>query len=159
MKTNLLYSLYFCFVLFLLPSCDKGEVYYDFKELKNGQWAVGDNLKFEIDSFTLNRDMAYDISLEVTNNVGYPYQNLWLVMEYVVNDSVTIQKEREFILTTKDGVWIGEGFGSLFQSSHRVESAYRFRDIDNLSIYIRHGMTDSVLNGIERVGIKIKETE
>ena len=145
-------------LLFIVSSCGRREAYYQFRELKNGDWAIDQTLLFEIDSATVTPDIAYDISIELTNNVDYPYRNFWISMEVVDGDSMRSEKEIEFVLADEYGKWQGAGFGSLYQSSHTVFERLVFDEGESYKVYIRHKMQDKKLHGIEKVGIKIKES-
>lgn len=145
------------FLLLIFSSCGEREPYFQFQELENSDWAIDRTLLFDLDSASLKPDVAYDISIELTNNVNYPYRNLWLNISFEENDSIVKEKELEFLLADEYAKWTGAGFASLFQSSHPLEQKSIFSSTSKLKIYLRHKMQDEKLHGIERVGIKIKE--
>lgn len=144
-------------LLLIFSSCGERETYLRFQELENSDWAIDQTLVFNLDSVNIKPDVPYDISIELTNNVNYPYRNLWLSISLEENDSIVIERDVQFILADEYARWTGAGFGSLFQSSHPLRQKKIFTTTSNLSIYIRHKMQDEKLHGIERVGIKIKE--
>lgn len=145
------------FSCFLLYSCGEREAYYKFRELKNGNWAIDEKLEFEIDSVDFKLNTPYQISVEITNNVDYPYSNLRMFIKVFEEDSLVLDKEEELILADDFAKWKGKGFASLFQSSHLVRDSYFFKKRTNYKVHIRHGLKDENLHGIEKVGIKIKE--
>lgn len=148
------------FVLIIgLVSCSEREDYYRFEEIKGANWAVEDALTFVIDTMDVQSDIRYDVSVEITNNVDYPYQNLWLFSEYNKDDSTTVKSQKEFTLADEFGRWQGSGFASLFQSSHPVLKSVKFEKGKRYQIAIHHGMQDTVLHGIEKVGIKISRSK
>lgn len=139
-------------------ACGKREAYFQFKELKGGDWAINQTLMFDIDSMAnIELDTPYDISVELTNNMDYPYRNLWVEMFFDKGDSIKEERKEEFILADEYAKWKGAGFGSLFQSSHLIEKGYIFRDSVKLNIFVRHIMHDKNLHGIEKIGIKINK--
>lgn len=158
-NAKLLLALLPLFLLVGVSSCSKGEVYYKFQELKEADWPVEQVLTFEIDSLSIEKGVPYDISLEITNNVDYPYQNFWLFSEYYKNDTTVVKDEREFILADEFGKWKGSGFASLYQSSHLISKSIKFPERKNYVFYVRHGMKDEVLHGIEKIGVKIVKVE
>lgn len=147
------------FVAACIISCSEREAYYKFQELEAGNWPVHKVLLFEIDSFAVDSNVPYDISIEITNNVDYPYQNFWLFSEYSKDDSTTIKNEYEFILADEFGKWKGAGFASLYQTSHTVMKSVVFDKKKEHTIFMRHGMQDNVLHGIEKVGIKVTRSK
>lgn len=158
-KFYLIYcSIFLLIILFTISACRKGEAFYQFQELPDANWKKGEALVFQIDSGCINPDDYYDISLEIANNVDYPYQNLWLVFQYKSVDSVQVKTNEEFIIADEYARWEGAGFASLYQSSHLVK--YRVRlDPNKSTLAIKHGMTDSLLHGIEKVGLKIEKSK
>lgn len=154
-KTKLALLLLTPIILLSLFSCNGNETYFAYKELKDEKWAISQPLTFEIDSSRIKLGAFYDISIEITNSFLYPYQNLWVAYEYINNDSLKVEKKQELILADKSGKWLGFGFGSLFQSSHLLESSILIPKDRKYKILIYHAMNDSTLIGIEKVGIKI----
>jgi gliding motility-associated lipoprotein GldH len=138
-------------------SCNKQEIYYRFHEIKNVEWAQDDTLFFDIDSTLYELDRPYRLSIEVTNNVNYPYRNIWFFMQTDIDsDSVFTDTSKQFQLADEFGKWKGSGFGSLFQTSLPAGDIV-FRQKRNYRIKIEHGMRDEPLKGIEKVGIKISK--
>lgn len=137
-------------------SCVERDAYFRYNELKEGQWSMRDTLFFTIDSTDYNVDMPYDVFIEITNNVNYPYQNIWFFeWDNLTNDSTFTRTEIECPLADEFGKWTGTGFGSLLQSTIPLKENVIFRDKRNISIKVLHGMQDDVLNGIEKVGIRL----
>lgn len=143
-------------LLFVTFSCNKrGEIYSHFYELKDAQWSQKDTLQFQIDSTLFEPNKAYGLSLEITNNVSYPYQNIWFFIESdLTDDSSFVKVEKEFFLADDFGRWQGSGFGTLYQISLPL-GEIRFPAKRNYNIKIIQGMRDESLAGIEKVGINI----
>lgn len=136
-------------------SCNNQEIYYRFQELKDAEWIQTDTIRFDIDSTAFELNKPYDLTIELTNNVNYPYQNIWFfVRENIGNDSVFTNREKEFQLADEFGKWHGSGFGTLYQTSLPL-SKITFKEKRNYRIKLVHGMRDQRLPGIEKVGIRI----
>lgn len=151
-------TLFVCIVLLALFSfsCQHDEIYYHFKELRNAEWATNDTLVFNIDSTAFEVNRPYDISLEVTSNITYPYRNIWFFIQHdIANDSVYTDLSREYFLSDELGRSYGAGFGSLHQISFPFDKGIIFKEKRNYQIKIEHGMRDNLLIGIEKVGIRI----
>lgn len=142
--------------LFCLFSCDQREPYFQYNELKEAAWKQHDTLFFTIDSASYEVGIPYNLYLEVTNNVNYPYQNIWFfTWDNVVNDSVYEHREKEYSLADEFGKWNGEGFGSLYQSTFMYKDHVVFVKNRDVQIKILHGMRDEELSGIEKIGIRL----
>jgi len=150
-----------CSVLLILIniSCEKQEIYYHFHEFKNAEWQQKDTLVFDIDSTLFDLNKPYNLSIEVSNNVNYPYQNIWFFMQSNIDaDSIYTDASKEFQLADEFGKWNGSGFGSIYQSSLPF-GKITFKERRNHRIKLEHGMRDEPLKGIEKVGIKISLTD
>ena len=142
---------------FAYTSCDNQEIYYHFHEIKNAEWAQNDTLFFDIDSTLFELNTPYRLSLELTNNVNYPYQNIWLfVQTNLDSDSTFTDISNEYLVADEFGKWKGSGFGSLYQLSLPMNNIV-FKEKRNYRIKVEHGMQDEPLVGIEKVGIKISK--
>lgn len=141
----------------IYTSCDNREVYYHFEEIKNAEWAQNDTLFFDVDSTSYQLNTPYKMSIEITNNVNYSYQNIWLFIQAnLENDSTFTNISKEYRLADEFGKWNGSGFGSLFQLSLPFDEVV-FKEKRNYRFKIEHGMQDEKLIGIEKVGLKISK--
>lgn len=153
-KTSLLQSLILLFIASFYTACDEQTVYHSFQSLPTEGWQRNDTLFFNVsvaDSATL-----YNVSVEVRNRNNYPYQNLPLLIYYDSPETQNIKRDTlELRLADNAGIWLGDGWGGLYQSTLpagfiRIGKAgdYRFKII--------HLLPDEVLPGINDVGIKLK---
>lgn len=143
-------------LMFSLLSCNEREPYFQYNELKEGKWIQHDTLFFTIDSASYKPDIPYNLYLEVTNNVNYPYQNIWFfTWDNIGNDTVYTHLEKEYVLADEFGKWKGEGFGSLYQSTFLYKEHVVFNDNRDITIKVLHGMRDEELTGIEKIGVRL----
>lgn len=157
LRNKVLCALLCAFLAFAHISCNHQEIYYNFHELKNAEWVQNDTLFFDIDSALFELNRPYKMSIEVTNNVNYPYQNIWFfVQTNLKNDSTFSNVSKEYLLADQFGKWKGSGFGSLHQLSLPMGDII-FKEKRNYRIKIEHGMQDEPLVGIEKLGIKISK--
>lgn len=154
------YILTICFILaalFAVSCVEQGEVYLHYHQLKDGKWAQRDTMMFEIDSTIFELNKPYELSLEVTNNINYPYRNIWFFIQANINnDSVYTQISKEYEMADAHGKWNGSGFGSLYQISLPVQHI-TFKEKRNYRIKVEHGMRDEPLIGIEKVGVRLTD--
>ncbi|WP_291529078.1 gliding motility lipoprotein GldH [Bacteroides sp. UBA939] len=153
----LLKSLILLFVASFFIACDKQVVYHVYQSLPADGWRKQDTLFFKImasDSVAL-----YSISVEVRNRNIYPYQNLPLLISCDSPEAQNAKKDTlQLTLADSGGVWLGDGWGDLYQSSFstgyiRIGKAgeYRFK--------ITHLLPDDKLPGINDIGIKLRTLE
>jgi gliding motility-associated lipoprotein GldH len=137
-------------------ACDKQSVYHTFQTLPIEGWPQKDTLTFNVpvtDSMVL-----YNIFLEVRNRNNYPYQNLPLIL-YVDGPDASILKTDtlQLALADKNGVWQGNGWGGLYQSSVPAGNIY-IKKTGQYKIRIAYSFSDKKLSGINDIGINIKKS-
>ncbi|MBD8389513.1 gliding motility lipoprotein GldH [Dysgonomonas sp. BGC7] len=163
-KTSRMHKSGYTYLILLLVSlmnisCNKQEVYYHFHEIKDAKWQQKDTLTFDVDSTAITPNTLYSVAIEVSNNVNYPYQNIWFFVQHnFTADSTYTEISREYKLADEFGKWQGSGFGTLYQVSFPLTDIV-FREKKNYRIKIEHGMRDEPLNGIEKIGIKISKKQ
>lgn len=139
-------------------SCQEKEIYYHFEEIKDAKWSKYDTLVFDIDSTLFELNKPYNITIEVTNNINYPYQNIWFFVQTDFGyNSIFSEISKEYLLADEFGRWKGSGFGSLYQTSLSFDKQVTFDTKRNYQIRVQQGMRDEPLVGIEKVGIKIEK--
>lgn len=143
---------------FVCLSCEKREAYYRFSEFKEASWSKFDTIYFDVDSLSLNPDMAYDVTIELINNSDYPYQNIWLYIQDDFDDTSFSLEEKQYELADKLGKWHGSGFGSLYQLPLLYKKSISIRERRNYHLKVVHGMRDEPLLGIEKIGVKIESS-
>lgn len=146
-------------------SCANKDTHYHIYEIEDAKWGQNNALLFSVDSSMFRTDsllfqtgIPYTLSIEVTNNVHYPYRNIWFfVRDNIASDTAYTEQSKEFQMADIEGRWLGSGFGNLFQSSFVVADNIIFDERRNYYIRIRHGMRDEPLIGIEKIGIKLSK--
>lgn len=117
-------------------------------------WNCNDTLEYVITD--LNPDTPITISLNLRNRYNYKYENLVLKIIHNLEDSSSPSiKVVELPLANNSGIWLGDGWGSLRQTNHLLEKIQKPNLTDSTYIKILQIMPDSILEGIEDVGIRI----
>lgn len=138
-------------------SCNTRETYMHYKNIDDSLWSKNDTLYFEIDSSLIEPGIPYAISIEVVNNAAYPYRNIWFYTWDNFKDTIFEAAEKQYMMADEYGKWYGSGFGALYQLSFLYNEPISFKEKRNYLIKLVHGMRDEPLEGIEKVGLKIKE--
>lgn len=174
LKHRISFGLFFLLLSIVIISCTDNEGHYHIYEVKDAKWAQNDTVIFAIDSMAFEIDSAsfrydsplletntpYSLSIEVTNNVNYPYRNIWFfIQSNLESDTIQTELSKEYQIADIEGKWLGSGFGNLFQSSFLVADNILFREKRNYYIKLEHGMRDETLVGIEKVGFKLSKKQ
>jgi len=148
------YVLYL-FVLSIFLSCTEKETYFQYFELKKGEWSKYDTLYYDIDSASVITNVPMNVEIELTNNSEYLYRNIWLYIQDDFAGNLFQKYEKQYQLCDEFGKWYGAGYGSLYQLSLIYKENVIFEEKRNYRIKLVHGMRDEPLIGIEKTGIKI----
>ena len=102
---------------------------------------------------------TFNIYVNIRNRGEYPYQNLWLFLEKITPDSTISCDTIEFYLANNHGKWLGKGIGSTFEMPVFYQQNIKFQATGTYRYKISHGMRDSVLVGINDVGMRLEKVE
>lgn len=142
--------------LALLFSCHPETLYNQYQVIDGTEWGKEKVYYFTFEVNDISK--PYDVQLYIRNNNQYPYQNLWLF----VNEEPpvgSLQKDTiECMLADEYGKWFGHGI-SLYESSFPIRECYYFPYAGQYTFSFRQGMRDSILPGIQEIGICIMPFE
>ena len=149
-----------CLTLLLIvsASCSKGEVYYRFHHLQHGKWHRDSSLLFAVDSTVLQPGKPFSLSIELSFNNSYPYQDFWLRVEHNLTDPFFRSDTLYVKVADERGRWLGSGVGGLHQLSIACPYVVRPTARDSTTGYrvtMAHYMDDNPLKGVEKVGLKL----
>ena len=131
----------------LFFACDSSTLYNQYQVIDNTAWT---------------KDKVYYFTFEIEDNTKaydnkYPYQNLWLFC----NEEPPIGKLKkdttECILADEFGKWHGHGI-SLYESSYPIRLNYHFPYTGQYTFSFRQGMRDSIIYGIQEIGLRVIPT-
>ncbi len=146
----------FSFAILLLIGCSHPAVYNQYQEIERAEWA-----KDKVFYFTFMVDdisVPYDISLNIRNNNLYSYRNLWLLISEEKPIGTLSRDTLDCILADEFGKWQGKGI-SVFHSTIPLHKSYYFPLEGQYTFGIRQGMRSDLLQGIEKIGLKIEKTK
>ncbi len=140
--------------LFLCVACNLKEEYHHFNSIPLQGWNKCDTLSYHINGLGVNRPI--NISVNIRNTHEYSYENLILSVQHnLIDSTLTCTDTISLFLANSDGIWLGEGWGNLRQTSHQYTSIQKPQLTDSTYIKIAAIMPDTVLKGIEDIGIHI----
>jgi len=144
MRKNLLLLLLTIFCI----SCRNDIVYSRFNAIPSKEWHMDSAQCF--DYRIVDQTLDYRLIVTVRHTERYPYQNMWLFLgDSLHTDTI------EFYLADDRGQWLGDKHSGLIEMPVLYEEHYHFPDTGIYSLSVRHGMRDSILNGIIDIGLEI----
>ena len=148
-------SFWFIAVVLLLFSCNSRDVYMQYVHVDKGNWHKDSVIKFDI--AITDTVSHYNLYVNIRNRSEYPFQNMWLFVETFNPDSAVTRDTIEFYLADNKGKWLGTGVGAAYEMPvlYRQNLQFSQKGIYNFSVF--HGMRDTVLKGINDVGMRLEK--
>lgn len=148
-------SILLILIIILIVGCSKNEIYYQYQTIPSGKWNKDSVLLF---NFRIEHPAEpHDMFVHIRHHSNYPYQNMWLFLEMKQPDKQISSDTIEFYLADDFGKWLGNGVGALKEMPVYFRQQVVFPDTGNYILSIKHGMRDSVLTGINDVGLRIEK--
>ncbi|MDP4240142.1 MAG: gliding motility lipoprotein GldH [Bacteroidota bacterium] len=148
-------SLWAIFISLIAVACTSNDIYFQYKPVTLKGWSKDSLYSFDISV----KDTAaiYNVYVNVRNRGEYPYQNLWLFLNKTAPDKTQTKDSIECYLADQRGKWLGSGLGSIMEMPVLYQQKVRFKAIGTYHYKIGHGMRDSLLIGINDIGMRVEK--
>ena len=158
-KTILSKPVTFTFLLisFFAISCNRNDVFFEYKTVWPEGWNKDSSLVYTVN--ITDTVAKYDIYINTRNRGEYPHQNLWLFISKWNPDSTLSKDSIDFYLADQRGKWLGSGIGQAFEMHVLYLENVSFPQAGNYVFSLKHGMRDSLLVGLNDVGLRIEKKE
>jgi gliding motility-associated lipoprotein GldH len=143
--------------MFIIVSCGRNTLYKKYEEIPSGVWQKSHQTSFEFEIEDTTQLMEVDVM--VRNASLYPYRNLWLFIHQTRPDGSQTTDTLECVLADKNGKWLGDGMGDLWDNEIPWRLNYKFPQAGKYTYEIEHGMRNDIVPGIMDIGLKIKLQE
>lgn len=144
-------------MLLCMCACQSDAVFEEYQDVSPTAWDMNNPAHFEV---AINDTTGhYDVILHIRNTDSYPYQDLWLFTHSTAPDSTVALDTLACFLADNQGKWLGEGLLSEYDMPLLYMSNIRFPKEGTYTFDIAHGMRDSLLQGISRIGLTVEPTK
>ena len=144
--------------LVLLASCGKNVVLDELHSFKDSRWHM-DSVVTVVWEPEQSEDPVF-MSMYIRHSTEYPYNNLFLFRSIESTQGVEYTDTVNVALADPLGVWNGTGMSNLKTLEIPIgQGAVRFRDDERYTLKITQGMRDTVLYGIQDVGVQFEQVE
>lgn len=141
--------------LILLVSCKGEELYFQYQKVEKGDWYRDSVLTFTLDTLNANQIGEYNISLELTTSMLYPFSDIQLKIDHNLNDTIISSDTMRYRVADEHGKWLGKGVGSLRQLSIPYKSDIWLDSTRSYELRVFHLIKADPLKGVEKVGIRV----
>ncbi len=139
----------------LFISCNQNRFFEESVKIDDGIWRSDNIVAFSV--VITDTVAAYDMYLDVRNDISYPYSNLYLFLKTEFPTGEVAQDTIECILAGLDGKWLGSGMGSVRFNRFLFQDGISFRTAGQYRFELEQAMRVDELKGIRDVGIRIDE--
>jgi gliding motility-associated lipoprotein GldH len=152
MKTKLIVTI---LVSIVMMACNRNDVYFQYANVNPIGWSKDSLYGFDVEiTDTISH---YNVYVNVRNNGTYPYQNLWVFLSRTTPEKVIERDSIEFYLTDKRGKWLGSGLGSVHHMPVLYQQNVSFHKAGIYHYSLVQGMRDTLLMGINDIGIRVEK--
>lgn len=140
----------------LLASCGKNVVLDELHSFEDSRWHM-DSVVTVVWEPEQSEDPVF-MSMYIRHSTEYPYNNLFLFRSIESTQGVEYTDTVNVALADPLGVWNGSGMSNLKTLEIPIgQGAVRFRDDERYTLKITQGMRDTVLYGIQDVGVQFEQ--
>jgi len=139
----------------LLSSCDPNRLIDQHKTIPNNAWDNQHKLSFDVN--ITDTSIPYNMYLNVRNAGWYPFSNLFLFVTTRFPDGTVARDTAECTLADKDGRWLGDGLGDIWDNRILFKKNFRFPQTGQYVFELEQGMRVNPLPGIADAGIRIEK--
>lgn len=142
----------------LLASCGKNVVLDELHTFEDSRWHI-DSVVTVVWEPEQSEDPVF-MSMYIRHSTEYPYNNLFLFRSIESTQGVEYTDTVNVALADPLGVWNGSGMSNLKTLEIPIgQGAVRFRDDERYTLKITQGMRDTVLYGIQDVGVQFEQVK
>lgn len=144
-------------VLFI-SACSERPYFEQYLPVSKQGWHLDSAASFEVE--IKDTTSTYAVLFNLRANDAYPYSNIYLFRSVFSDDGLEYQDTAQVILADAYGKWLGDGIGELktFTRPFRAQPL-RFNRRGTYTFKFVQGMRDTLLTGVEDVGLTIYKEE
>ncbi|MDI1235051.1 MAG: gliding motility lipoprotein GldH [bacterium] len=141
--------------MYLTACTDKAIVVDEMRDIPKASWAFNQipDFDFDIKNTQLNHNLYLNLKIQKT----YPYENLYLLTHIKDTEGNIVTRRVNFNLMDENGNPNGSMSGNSISYQLPIFTNQKFNKTGKYFIALEQNMRDSVINGVESIGVMIKE--
>jgi gliding motility-associated lipoprotein GldH len=144
-------------LILVINACDPARIYDHSQSIAGKGWH-----RDSVVNYTVNIDDSLQLTnffISIRNNTDYPYSNIYLFVTTAFPNGHSTTDTIECILADRDGRWLGTGSGRIRDNLIMLQPNLRFPIAGEYRFYLEQAMRDTVLAGIEDIGLRIEKSQ
>jgi len=153
---NLLFVTVIVVTLMSISGCsDSNRVSDENTEVPGHNWKYTGKFKYAVQID--DEKVPYNIYMNLRVTADYKYANLFVLITQTGPDKKSSVKRYELKLANKDGEWLGEGSGNLYNYQLLLLANYKFTARGHYTFTIEQNMRDNPLKEVSDVGLRVEK--
>jgi gliding motility-associated lipoprotein GldH len=149
----------FCILLQLLSGCISSPYFQQTAPIPKYAWSYDykPTFKFNIE----DTNYLYQTYFIIRHTQGYPFSNIWLLVDVKFPEDVAVRHERVNIqMAEPSGKWLGRGIGEIYEQRLllKLSDSLLFRRKGTYEVAFRQNMRVNPLPEIMDIGIRVEKT-
>lgn len=145
-------------LLLLLTSCGKKVVLDELYSFENLVWHMDSSIIAQWEPNESEEPVF--MSMYIRHTTDYPYNNIYLFRSIESTQGIEYTDTVNVALANSLGIWNGSGMSNLKTIEFPIgKGAVRFRSDERYTLKIIQGMRDTLLYGIQDVGIQFEQIQ
>lgn len=145
-------------LLLLLASCGKKVVLDELYSFENLVWHMDSAIIAQWEPNESEEPVF--MSMYIRHTTDYPYNNIYLFRSIESTQGIEYTDTVNVALANSLGIWNGSGMSNLKTIEFPIgKGAVRFRSDERYTLKIIQGMRDTLLYGIQDVGIQFEQIQ
>lgn len=136
-------------------ACDENRIFEKNKKIPESGWNKLEMIRFEVP--IQNTIIRYNFYINIGNTTDYKFSNLFLFIKTIYPDRNISRDTVECTLSDKNGLWLGNGMGSLKNNNILFRKGFLFPKSGLYSFEFEQAMRVDVLKGISNIGLRIEK--
>jgi len=150
--------IYVVLLAVMVSSCGKNVVLDELYSFEDKMWHM--DSVFTVTWEPTQSDDPVFMSMYVRHTTDYPFNNLYLFRTIESTKGLEYSDTVNVALADPLGAWRGSGMSNLKMLQIPIgKGAVRFQDDERYTLKITHGMRDTVLYGIQDVGVQFEQVK
>lgn len=137
-----------------MTSCEEPAMYDEFVPISDAGWSADSSVTFDV--VVNDTTSRYAVYVRIRHNADFPYQNLYMFRSIRNGNEQIYEDKINYRVAEPNGKWLGDGFGALKTiDAPYSRNSLKFTKRGTYQFRFTQGMRDSVLQGVEEVGLRI----
>ena len=137
------------FIVLLLISCDKTQIFDQYYTFKDG-WDKKNSVHFKFEQKASKK--AKNLFINIRNNNEYKFSNFFMIVKLESPSGKTTVDTLEYQMANPDGTLLGNGFSDIKESKLWYKENYIFTETGKYKLQMEQAVRETgKINGIQKL--------